>query len=323
METLLYEDLPPAAPLPVKEWSDAMQSAVDEICDLGLKLVEVHRAAGERAELIAKNWRLAEKQSQERDALHALFGAARLIVEQLDLTVQEPSCANMRTAAEVVDKNLPLIEQAFLTVRHSALDLLRWARRSGQLEGSTLPSEYRAGYAKFISYAPILRTRLETLQQELMQRAGEEESGPEVAEFLAAVTKYNAFAITSRNFVQAVVEPPLDLVFQETNIFLEDWENSSVQLRTRMGSEINDCCQFLLYDVPSFEKRVCLNRLELNDGIDSSLYEVADGDTRILFTVDEDPLFGQITITLLRMVGDDQYEEAKASLIKSLYRDLM
>ena len=66
MEKLLYEDLPPDAPLPVKEWTDAMQSAVDEVCDLVLKLVEVHKTASEHASEIAERLMGATSESELR-----------------------------------------------------------------------------------------------------------------------------------------------------------------------------------------------------------------------------------------------------------------
>jgi hypothetical protein len=38
--------------------------------------------------------------------------------------------------------------------------------------------------------------------------------------------------------------------------------------------------------------------------------------------VDEDPLFGQLTVTLLRVVQDDRFDEACQSVTNALYGEL-
>ena len=43
---------------------------------------------------------------------------------------------------------------------------------------------------------------------------------------------------------------------------------------------------------------------------------------RILFTADEDPVFGQLNVTLLRAVRSDCRDEAYETIIQTLYDDL-
>jgi hypothetical protein len=45
-------------------------------------------------------------------------------------------------------------------------------------------------------------------------------------------------------------------------------------------------------------------------------------DMRILFTVDEDPVFEQLIVTLLRVVKEGEFQGACESVIHDLYRGL-
>jgi hypothetical protein len=92
--------------------------------------------------------------------------------------------------------------------------------------------------------------------------------------------------------------------------------------QARLGTELNDCCQFLLYDPAAFDRSVQNIQQPLALGIDASIYVLPVEDWRIVFTMDEDPLFGQLIVTLLRVVRSDDLEHAIASLIQLLYRDL-
>ncbi|RKX40162.1 MAG: hypothetical protein DRP64_13075, partial [Verrucomicrobia bacterium] len=181
---------------------------------------------------------------------------------------------------------------------------------------------YRASYARLVSYTPIVKPRLEAMQQELLKLARDPEADESVQALLSAITRYNGAMDTARRFVQAIVDPPLELTFQETNLFTEDWQGYSVEERSHLASEMNDCCQFLLYDESEFNKRAEAIRPQLADGMEASLFALPVDTVRILFTVDEDPVFGQLTITLLRAVRADCRDEACESIIQTLYNEL-
>jgi hypothetical protein len=114
----------------------------------------------------------------------------------------------------------------------------------------------------------------------------------------------------------------MELVFQETNLFVEEWQTYSVEERGHLASELNDCCQFLLYDESEFGRRAVEVRPQLPDGMEASLFTLPADAVRILFTVDEDPVFGQLTVTLLRAVQAGSYDEACESVIQALYSEL-
>ena len=310
------------SPLPLDEWKADMTTAVGTICSLGLEILNVHRSASAEAEEQARRWKLEERQKEEHEALLRLFDAAESINAKLDHAMQQLDDESFVAAAATIAEHLPCIETSFLIVRHAAQDLLRWTRRSGRIEGSTLPEEYRAGYARLVSYSPKFKPRFEAMQQKLLKLANTSDAEESVHALLSAITRYNGVLDSARGFVQAIVAPPLELVFQETTLFVEDWHTYPVEERSHLATELNDCCQFLLYDEAEFSQRVEEVRPQLPDGLEASLFALSVDTARILFTVDEDPVFGQLTVTLLRAVQADGYDEACESVIQALYSEL-
>jgi hypothetical protein len=293
--------------------------------------LSTHRKASETADTHADQWRLAERQDEECTALRQLLGCASRVVEAIERTRQlmrtDDSAdvtlhQSMHDCAETIDAALPQMEQAFLTVRQSALDLLVWTQRSAYIEGSELPAQYRASYAKLATYTPILKPRLEAMQQELLSLTQDTGVHPDVRLLLAALTRYNAVTDSARAFVKRVVEPPLELVFEDTEAFQSDWQGYAAADQGPLATALNDCCQCLLYDPAEFERRVESIRPQLVNGMDASLFVLSVGEIRILFTVDEDPVFEQLRVTLLRVVNVDQFDAARVSVTQSLYGEL-
>ncbi|MEN7972888.1 MAG: hypothetical protein ABFR47_03540 [Verrucomicrobiota bacterium] len=299
-----------------------MNAAIENICSLGLKILKVHQSASEKALEQSRHWKLEERQKEERAALQQSFNVGEIVLGQLDVAMQRMEPEFLSAAAVAIDQNLPRFEEAFVTMRHAALDLLRWTQRAGRIEGSALPDEYRASYAQLISFAPEFKPRLEALQQELLELAHDPEADKSVQALLSAITRYNGALDAARRFIQAIVEPPLELVFQETNLFIEDWKSYPIEERGRLASDLNDCCQFLLYDEAEFNKRAEAVNPQLPEGLEASLFVLPVDTVRILFTVDEDPVFGQLTVTLLRAVRSDCHDEACESIIQTLYSEL-
>ena len=302
----------------VDEWAAAMMAAVSEIDELGRELIARHRQGSERAEEVCRNWRLEERQAQQRIALGSLFAAAREILESLVETEILLQADTMASAAEAIEKNLPTVEEGFLAVRHCAQDLLHWADRYGTPENSGVSASYRAAHNKLTSYAPVFKPRLEALQVQLLGLATSNEAGPAVTTLLSAITRYNAVLDSARRFVAVVVEPPLELVFAETKQFLEDVQEIPLETRGLVGSELNDCCRSLMYDPTIFAKSVKPVEVQQPEGIESSLVVFDSHGMRILFTVEEDPIFGQLTVHLLRVVGESEFDSACAGVSRTL-----
>lgn len=57
---------------------------------------------------------------------------------------------------------------------------------------------------------------------------------------------------------------------------------------------------------------------------ESSLYTLTVSPTlRVIWTVDEDPIFGQVIFTLFRVVKHDDLDRAYQSVADSLYQDML
>ncbi len=308
--------------LPLKQWKTDMEAAVDSVCSQGLNLLEVHSEASDKAKESAREWKLGERQDKKRDTLLQLLDATVCVIEKLDTAMQSLSPLEMKTASRVIREKLPEIEERYLFIRHTSLDLLRWARRAGKIEDSTLPADYRASYAKLTSYAPIFKPRLESFQYQLLELCRDPDSGAEARELLSAITRFNGLMDSERSFVQAIVAPPLELVFQETQLFVDDWNNYSADERSTIATRLNDCCQFLLYDPAEFDRRTEEVRPQLVDGLDASMYSLTVGKNQLLFSVDEDPVFEQLTVTLYRVMAAEHFDEACQLVFEKIYSDL-
>jgi len=113
----------------------------------------------------------------------------------------------------------------------------------------------------------------------------------------------------------------MDLMFHDTEFFQEGWQLLDPTLRGRLATELNDCCQQLLYDSAGFHQSVENIQHPLPGGLNASIYVLPVDAWRMVFTMDEDPVFEQIMVTLLRVVQADHLEDALTSLAHVLYRD--
>ena len=299
-----------------------MKTAIEAVQDLGLAIVKTHSEAGEDAAKACREWKLAERQAEEHAAMGQVLPMVADICRHLESVVREPSTGEMVEAAGAIEHHLPALEGAFLKARHAALDLLLWTRRQGRLEKSDLPDRYRSSYAALSGYTPIFKPWLEGLQLELVEMTREERYGVEAADLLSALTRFNAFLDSARNFVKAVVDPPLELVFHETNLLAADREELAVELRAHLASMLNDLCECLLYDEEKFWSEVEELKVGLPGGLESSLLRFPVGSHHVLFTVDQDPLFGELTVTLYRVVQESELEGAISQIFEHLHHKL-
>lgn len=302
----------------LNEWSQDMADAVDDIGQAGRELLAALRVNSERAEEVCRNWRLEERQAEQQEALGALFLAGKEILVHLDSAEDSLEPAAMAKAAACIDQNLPSVEEAFLLVRHCAQDLLLWANRHGKPEQAGLREDYRALHGKLTAYAPVFKPRMEAFQMKLVELARRDAAPEAITDLLSAITRYNAVLDTARRFVAAVVEPPLELVFAETDLFLQDIQQIPVKTRGEVASELNDCCRSVLYKPEVFADSVVPVPMEQPDGVDSSLVRFESHGIQVLMTVEEDPLFGQMTVHLLRAVSEDKYDRARAEVVEAL-----
>ena len=314
---------------PIDSWLAEMKEAVDCIARLGRSVLETHRQASDKAAANADRWRLAERLEGERLALLDLLDCASRVVRSIVEcrhavhagTVSESDLnRTLNGCADVIDESLPRIEESFVTARHAALDLLQWAERAGKIVDSTLPAEYRASYARLISQAPVIKPLTEQFREDLLLLKEGDRMHRAAQRLISVLSRYNAVMETARSFVRSVVEPPLELAFHETESFLDDVKALSSEQLADAATELNDCCQLLLYDVAEFNRRVRQVRPRLAEGMDASMAVLGvSGGFQVVFTVDEDPVFEQLSITLLRILPEQQIEAATNDLTRALY----
>src|SRR5262249_49047352 len=109
--------------------------------------------------------------------------------------------------------------------------------------------------------------------------------------------------------------------FRSMAAFEQDLEKLTTLQRRRSISAINVKCPLWLKDRDQAEKEFLRPyRFRLRGGLESSLYEIGVGkDRRVIVTVDDDPIFGRVIITLMRLVPQSERREAYGELARMLY----
>lgn len=114
----------------------------------------------------------------------------------------------------------------------------------------------------------------------------------------------------------------MDLIFESTAEFEADLAQFPQKVRNQVIRKTNLLESLAQGHLPS---QLCKPiQPKLLSGLASSLYVMrVDPYLRIILTVDRDPLFDQLTITLLQIVRHDDVEVEKAykSWAKRLYQD--
>lgn len=116
----------------------------------------------------------------------------------------------------------------------------------------------------------------------------------------------------------------MKLEFDITQSFNEDIsELSDLQIEA-VKKQINFVSQSLLNGQTAFKENSSIPYIfNLKDGLDSSLFLIRiDKDKRIVASVDEDPIFDKISLTLFRLVDKNQAENVYKQVGKDLYSKL-
>ncbi|MGA3028382.1 MAG: hypothetical protein ABSF98_26845 [Bryobacteraceae bacterium] len=110
---------------------------------------------------------------------------------------------------------------------------------------------------------------------------------------------------------------------QTTPDFRNDLDRLSPDDRVRVRETLSRSYELLRDNPRSFFARAQRPLpIHLKGGLSSSLYSLAVGrDIRLIMAVDDDPIFGQILITLFRAVGHDKVERSYRSITHLLYRN--
>lgn len=116
----------------------------------------------------------------------------------------------------------------------------------------------------------------------------------------------------------------MELLFQSTKAFEKDLRKLGRVDRERVVHKINDMSELLLTDRSKFLKLHAYRPrdIQLRSGSRSTLWVFRVNDRlRVLMTIDEDPIFDQMVVTLFRAIPHDEVQRTFASMAGSIYQD--
>jgi DNA-binding transcriptional ArsR family regulator/mRNA-degrading endonuclease RelE of RelBE toxin-antitoxin system len=115
-----------------------------------------------------------------------------------------------------------------------------------------------------------------------------------------------------------------DLVFQSTKEFEADMDRLTASDRARVAAAINDRSRLILTDRQAFEADLSRPyNHRLSKGLESTLSVMRiEGNYRVILTVDDDPLFGRIIVTLIRLVEKNSEDAAYRAAASMLYEGI-
>ena len=117
----------------------------------------------------------------------------------------------------------------------------------------------------------------------------------------------------------------MDILIESTKGFENDLAKLSEDEKTTAIQKINDCASLFPTHKADVYRKLRRLRLPTNlNGYESSLYTLTVSPTlRVIWAVDEDPIFGQVIFTLFRVVKHDDLDRAYQSVAESLYQDML
>ena len=115
----------------------------------------------------------------------------------------------------------------------------------------------------------------------------------------------------------------MNILFQSSEKFEKDIKSFQTKEREKIISKINFYCSDLNSNGKLFYQHAYRPfKVILPNDFGSSLYVLRiTSDIRVILTQDEDPLFDQVIVTLLRVVRQNSLEKAFKGMAESLYQE--
>ena len=117
----------------------------------------------------------------------------------------------------------------------------------------------------------------------------------------------------------------MNILIESTRGFKKDIDKLSKEQKATTIKKINDCAS--LFPTQKADVYRDLHRpplISAMNGYESSLYTLkVSYQLRLILSVDEDPIFGQVIFTLFRVVKHDDLDKAYRGVTESLYQDLL
>jgi len=116
----------------------------------------------------------------------------------------------------------------------------------------------------------------------------------------------------------------MDLEFHITQSFDNDIKSLSEDRRNKITDEINLVSGSLLNGRTAFMDKASMPHIfNLKGGLDSSLYLVkVDDEKKMVVTVDDDPIFDKVSLTLFRLINDGDAEQVYKEVGEQLYKSI-
>ncbi|MBO3463067.1 hypothetical protein G7B40_038180 [Aetokthonos hydrillicola Thurmond2011] len=119
----------------------------------------------------------------------------------------------------------------------------------------------------------------------------------------------------------------MDVLIQSTKEFEKDLEGFNSSDKSNIINAMNSSFALLKNDNGYLFNANTLSQLrsiKLNHNYDSSLYSLRiDSELRVILTIDNDPIFQIVNVTLFRLVRACEASKAYNSVAKSIYKDLI
>ena len=115
----------------------------------------------------------------------------------------------------------------------------------------------------------------------------------------------------------------MNLLFNTTEEFETDLSNFDQLTRDQIAERVNLVAHEWLHDKQAFAQHARQPyAVALDNGYQSSLYAVqVEPNVCALLTIEDDPIFEQVIVTLLRVVESAQLDATYHALVEALYRD--
>lgn len=116
----------------------------------------------------------------------------------------------------------------------------------------------------------------------------------------------------------------MDLEFRITEPFDNDIKSLSEEQQSKIRNEINYVSRSLLNGKSVFMERASMPYIfNLKGGLDSSLYVVkVDDEKKMVVAVDDDPIFDKVSLTMFRLVDDEDAEKTYKEVGEQLYKSI-
>jgi len=116
----------------------------------------------------------------------------------------------------------------------------------------------------------------------------------------------------------------MNLEFLITEAFDNDIKKLPEAQQNKIKDEINHVSGSLLNGRSSFMEKASMPYIfSLKGGLDSSLYVVkVDEDKKMVVAVDDDPIFNKVSLTMYRLVDENDAEQIYKEVGEQLYKSI-